>query len=727
MALRRAAEAVASYDKAIALEPDAADTYYNRGSALLELRRFEEAVASYDQAIALKPDHTQAHCNRGNALLALGRAEEAVASYDRAIALRPDDVTSHYNRGNALLALGRADEAVASYDRAIAVRPDHAEAHSNRGNALLELRRVEEALASFDQAIAVRPDHAEAHSNRGNAFLQLRRVEEAVASFDRAVALTPDHAEIHANRGNALLSLGRAEEALASYDRAIALRPDFAQAHVNRGDALKELQRFADAIASYETALAFDPRHKHAFGAAADCAMRLCDWGWRARHQDDLRHHIIEQTSIIPPFLALVHFDDPPLQLRCAKNWIKDQISAPPQPKATGPAWRNHRIRVAYLSADFRRHATAYLIAELVERHDRERFEVIGVSYGPDDQSDMRARLVGAFDRFLDVTRSSDEEVAQLLNRSRVDIAVDLMGHTQYARPGILASRPAPIQATYLGFPGTTGADFIDYIIADPIVAPFDRQPWFTEKIVHLPDCYQANDTTRRIATRTPTREECGLPAEGFVFCCFNTCWKITPAVFDVWMRLLQAIPGSVLWLLRDNPEAEANLRKEAAARGTDPVRLVFADRLAPDEHLARHRLADLFLDTLPYNAHTTASDALWAGLPLLTCRGDTFAARVAASLLNAVGLPGLVTNSLADYEALGLRLATDGSLLRRFRARLEENRLTQPLFDTERFRQHIEAAYQTMWERWQRGEGPGSFSVEPSKDTTALSMGLQK
>jgi len=333
----------------------------------------------------------------------------------------------------------------------------------------------------------------------------------------------------------------------------------------------------------------------------------------------------------------------------------------------------------------------------------------------------MRARLAGAFDRFVDVARTSDEEVARLITRSQVDIAVDLMGHSQYSRPGIMAFHPAPIQASYLGFPGTTGADFIDYIIADPIVAPFDQQPYYTEKIVHLPDCYQVNDTTRSIATRTPTREEMGLPAEGFVFCCFNTSRKIAPAVFDVWMRLLKAIPGSVLWLLRDNADAEQNLCNAAVAGGTSPARLVFADRLAPDEHLARHRLADLFLDTLPYNAHTTASDALWAGLPLLTCRGETFAARVAASLLNAVGLPELVTNSLEEYETLALRLATDGSLRHRLRERLEANRLTYPLFDAERFRQQIETAYQTMWGIWQRGERPRSFGIEPVETNTAI------
>jgi len=368
---------------------------------------------------------------------------------------------------------------------------------------------------------------------------------------------------------------------------------------------------------------------------------------------------------------------------------------------------------IAYLSADFHRHATAYLMAELFERHDRSRFEVIGVSFGVDDKSDMRRRLVAAFDQFYDVRRKRDEEVAKLLHDLQVDIAIDLKGYTQDSRPGILAYRPTPIQASYLGFPGTMGAEFIDYIIADETVVPFDHQPFYAEKIVHLPDCYQVNDTKRNIAERTPTRQEAGLPERGCVFCCFNNNWKITPEVFSVWIRLLHAVEGSVLWLFRDNESAERNLRKEAQARGIDPARLVFAGRLPLEDHLARHRLADLFLDTLPCNAHTTASDALWVGLPVLTCMGNAFAGRVAASLLKAIGLPELVTHSIEDYEALALRLAKDPSLLEGYRNRLATNRLTHPLFDTDRFRHHIEAAYLQMWEIWQRGEQPRSFAVE--------------
>ena len=431
---------------------------------------------------------------------------------------------------------------------------------------------------------------------------------------------------------------------------------------------------------------------------------------WFAR---ELGLHISGKKSIIAPFLLLGYSGKPALQLQCARNYIDDKVPLVPRPFWTGATWRHDKVRIAYLSADFHRHPTAYLMAELFERHDRSRFEVIGVSFGVDDKSDMRRRLVAAFDQFYDVRRKSDQEVAKLLHDLQVDIAIDLKGYTQDSRPGILAYRPTPIQASYLGFPGTMGAEFIDYIIADKTVAPFEQQPFYTEKIVHLPDCYQVNDTKRNIAERTPTRQEAGLPEEGCVFCCFNNNWKITPEVFSVWIRLLHAVEGSVLWLFRDNESAERNLRKEAQARGIDPARLVFAGRLPLEDHLARHSLADLFLDTLPYNAHTTASDALWVGLLVLTCMGNAFAGRVAASLLNAIGLPELVTHSIEDYEALALRLAKDPSLLEGYRNRLAANRLTHPLFDTDRFRRHIEAAYLQMWEIWQRGEQPRSFAVE--------------
>jgi protein O-GlcNAc transferase len=711
--LQRPEDALASYDRAIALKPSYAEAFNNRGVALWALKRPDEALASCERAIALKPDYAEAFNSRGNALRDLKRPDEALASYDRAIALKPNYAEAFNNRGVALAELKRLDEALASYDRAIALKPNYAEAFDNRGNALRKLQRLDEALASYDKALALRPDQADTCNNRGVALHELNRGDEALASYDRTLALKPDFAEAHFNRGNALQELKRFEEALASYDRAIALKPDYADAFNNRGTALQELQRLDEALASFDRAMAAKADHPHAFGGAADCVIKLCDWDRRAGIAADLNAHVLGKKSIIPPFVPLGYSDDPGLQLQCARNYIEEKVPLPPRPLWTGAVWRHDKVRVAYLSADFRQHPMMQLIAGLFERHDRSRFEIIGVSFGVDDGSEMRKRAVAAFDRFYDVRGKGDAEVAQLLHDLQVDIAIDLMGYTQDARPGILAYRPAPIQANYLGFPGTTGAWFIDYIIADKTVVPLEHQPFYAERIVHLPDCYLVDDTGRNIAAEMPSRQEAGLPENGFVFCCFNNNWKIAPDVFSVWMRLLGAVEGSVLWLLRDNESAEWNLRKEARARGIDPVRLVFAGRLPLDAHLARHRLADLFLDTLPCNAHTTASDALWMGLPVLTREGTAFAGRVAASLLYAVGLPELVTHSLEEYEALALKLATDPPRLGSIRRKLEANRLTHPLFDTDRFRRHIEAAYTAMWETWQLGEPPASFAVE--------------
>ncbi len=554
---------------------------------------------------------------------------------------------------------------------------------------------------------------SEVLNNRGNILKGMKRFEEALTSYDRALAVQPDYAEAFFNRGKTLKDLKRFEEALASYDRALMLRPDCAEAFSKRGNILQKLKRFEEAMASYERALALKPDHAHALSGIADCVSELCDWRRRLDVADKMIAHVSEKKSIISPFALLGYSSDPALQLQCARNYVAEKTTSLSPTLWAGKIWRHDKVRIAYLSADFHQHPTAYLMAELFERHDRSRFDIIGMSFGVDDGSEMRKRLVAAFDQFHDACRKSDEEVANLLHDLQVDIAIDLKGHTEDSRFGIFAYRPAPIQASYLGFPGTMGADFIDYIIADKTVAPFEHQLFYTEKIVHLPDCYQVNDTKREIAERTPTRQEAGLPENGFVFCCFNNNWKITPDVFSVWMRLLHAVENSVLWLFSGNRSAERNLRLEAKRCGIDSARLVFANALPLEDHLARYRLADLFLDTLPYNAHTTASDALWAGLPVVTRLGGSFSGRVAASLLNAIGLPELVTRSIKDYEALALRLAKDPSLLEGYRNQLAKNRLTHPLFDTDRFRRHIEAAYLQMWQIWQSGEQPRSFAVE--------------
>jgi protein O-GlcNAc transferase len=417
------------------------------------------------------------------------------------------------------------------------------------------------------------------------------------------------------------------------------------------------------------------------------------------------------------PFVFLGFSNDAALQLACARQYISREVPYRPSPLWTGQTWQNEKIKVAYVASGFHNHPTAYLTAELLEIHDRSRFEILGVSLGPDDGSEIRARLIRAFDQFHDVRPNSDQEVARLLNELRVDIAVDRSGYTTGARPGIFAARPAPIQVNYIGFPGTLGAKFYDYVLADATVLPFDRRPFYTENIVHLPISYLVNDSKRPRAARTPTRGEAGLPEQGFVFCCFNNSYKITPPVFDIWMRLLRQVEGSVLWLYYDRGAAEPNLRREAAARGIDPARLIFARRIDFADHLARHRLADLFLDTLIYNAHTTAADALWMGVPVVTCPGESFAGRVAASLLQAIGMGELVTASLDEYERLALRIAQEPALLKELAERRQRNRTSHPLFDTDRYRRNLESAYQRMWQTWQEGGAPESFAVREEEE----------
>jgi protein O-GlcNAc transferase len=715
--LERPEEALASFDRAIAVKPDYAEALGNRGIALVELKRSEEALANFDRALAIKPDFAEVLYNRGNCLLELKRPEEALASFDNALAIKTDFADILYKRGNCLLELKRAEEALASFDKALAITPDHADAHNNRGSALLRLLRPAEALASFDRALAIKPDFAEVLYNRGNTLLSLKRPVEALASFDRALAINPAHADMLAIRGKTLLfDLNQAEEAVASFDKALAIQPDHVGAVGNRGNALLQLKRPEEALANFERALAINPDHPGVLGGQLYAVIRTCSW---TRLKEITDRQIAQKAWRRSPIVAFPLFschDDPSVHLDCSRSFIQLMIpdrESGPAPLRNGPSRPGDRLRIAYMSADFRIHAVSALTCELFELHDRTRFEVLGVSTGVDDRSEMRSRLANSFDRFMDVRYRTDQDIADLLKELQVDIAVDLTTLTSDGRLGVLAKRPVPVQVSYLGYPGTTGAEFFDYVIADPIVLPFDQQPHYTERIVHLPDSYLVNDSKRAIPSGTPARQACGLPEDGFVFCCFSNNYKITREVFDVWMHLLAATPGSVLWLKRESADAERNLRHAANERGIEATRLVFVEMVQDyEQYLARYRQADLFLDTVPYNAHATASDALWVGLPLVTCMGRSFASRVAASVLHAAGLPELVTHSLTDYESLAMRLAADPALLNGYRQRLEENRRTCGLFDTARFARHIEAAYIKMWEIYQRGERPQSFSV---------------
>ena len=662
----------------------------------------DAAEAAYRAVLALHPAHLPAMQMLGVLLAQTGRHQEGVALLRQVVNANPNDPAARNNLGNALRELGEHAEAAASFEQAIRLQPNFVDAWSNWGNALNDLQRYEDAVQAYSQALALQPQHANALNNRASALLGLRLHGQALRDFDQSIQLQPQVAETHMHRAVALLGLGQFEAALQSSDLALQMQPDMLKAHWSRVNALLSLKQYPAVAQACDTVLELDPDYPYAQGFALYARLAACDWQDYEQRVAAVREGVLAGKKTADPFGFLASAASAADELVCARN-LQKSFEPPLRGMPPPVRHRHQRLRVAYLSADLRRHATAYLMAELFERHDRSHFEVYAYSFGADDGSPMRQRLVNAFEHFHDVTQWSDERVAQHMREQEIDIAVDLKGYTSENRMRIFALRPAPIQVNYLGYPGTSGADFIDYLVGDAIVTPPEHDVFYSEKVIRLPGSYQVNDSQRAIAAEVPSRQACGLPAEGFVFCCFNNNYKINPPVFAVWMRLLQRVPGSVLWLLQDNPDAVTHLRAEAQARGVDPQRLVFAGRVPLPEHLARHHHAGLFLDTLPVNAHTTASDALWAGLPVLTCLGGSFAGRVAASLLHAVGLPELVTHDLPSYEAMAYALATSPDTLQQLKTTLAQQRERSTLFDASQFCRHLEQAYHAMYrQRWQ-------------------------
>jgi predicted O-linked N-acetylglucosamine transferase (SPINDLY family) len=613
----------------------------------------------------------------------------------------------------ALIAMNRRDceEAERIFAKATKVDPNSAEIWNNRGSNLCAMNLPDRALEAFDRAIAIAPTFFEAIYNRGKTLNDTGQLEAALASYDKCLELQPRYVPALNNRGNLLEKLERNEEALTSYNKCLAAAPTFATAWKNAGIVLIKLRRYEEAAKALGRALELDPA-QDAIGHLIYARQQLCDWDDLPALISQLVDGVQKGTVTAIPFVLLGATDSAELQLGYARDYVAKKYAPAGRTLWRGERYAHERIRIAYLSADFREHATAYLTAGLFERHDRTKFETIAISFSPYRPDEAQQRIRNAFEKFIDVCNMSDGEVANLIRELEVDIAVDLMCLTQHHRLGILAFRPAPIQVNFLGYPGTVGAPYIDYIIADRVVIPAADQQFYSEKVVYLPDTYQPNDDRRVCPALGMARADHGLPEHGFVFCSFNNTFKITPMIFDIWMRLLRQVDGSILWLLEGDALVTQNLGREAERRGVAASRLIFAKRVGLEHHLARHRLADLFLDTLPYNAHTTASDALWMGLPVLTCPGRTFAGRVAASLLSAAGLEELIASSLADYEAMALKLARDGPLLDSLRERVESSRRDGRLFDTVLYTRQIESAYVQMWERFQKGEPRASISV---------------
>jgi len=637
-----------------------------------------------------------------------GKLDEALLKYKKAVRLKPDHLEAHAKIADILIVQNKIDEVELRYKRILALRPDQADVHYNLGMALQKLDKLDEAVASYQKAIALKSRYAfTAMSNIGIIFSEQDKLDAAGEMFQQALALNPDSPFAHYNLALHFRKRGDIKNALSQYIKVLVLNPDMAEAHAGLRSIL--------SLPGVEYVQVIDMLEEHSGSALLAERLYLlhciCAWDRTGGLEPQLLEKVRANLSATCPFFILRAGATAQDLLECARLFNHRDVSGV-APYAYPVKKPGERIRIGYISSDLQEHPISYLMADLFEQHDRARFNVIAYSHGADDGGVMRKRLAGVFDEFVDIQHLSDAAAADRIHRDGIDILIDLNGGaTGNARMGILARRPSPVQVNYLGYPGTTGVNYIDYIIADAFIIPPNQEQFYSEKVVCLPDCYQPNDRQRQIA-ETPARAACGLPERGFVFCGFHATYKITPEIFDIWMRLLQQVPGSVLWLLESNRPAKENLQREAIKRGIDAGRLIFASKAPQAEHLARQQLADLFLDIVPINAHTTTSDALWAGLPVLTCVGTTFAARVAGSLLTAAELPELITYSLEEYEALALKLAQNPAQLSALRQKLQQTQLRVPLFDIEKYTRNLEMAYQGMWNIHVSGEKPRAITV---------------
>ena len=681
---------------------------YNLGLIHAALGNHHEAVVFYRKALDLDPSDVATLVNKAISHVEIGERDLALDLLNQAIFLDPSILEAYLIKGDIWNGLEKYEQALDCYEAALNLNPSHSKALNNKGVALYGLGRHQEAIACYDRTLSTHPSDKEVLSNKGNALSQMGCYEEALKLYDQALQIDPSFVMAFSNKGYTLARLKRYEEAIIFYDKALELKPDFDEALVNKANELIYLKRYEEAITCYERALDHAGHLDWVWGELVHANLHICQWSGLAKNLQALFDGVTRQEKTITPFPLLGLSDDPKMHRQCAHLYVIEEY---PPDNRLGPLHKprlKDKIKIGYFSADFKCHPVAFLVSELFELHDRDHFEIYGFSLAKAPDGDAtRERIKKGVDHFYELEDKSEIDIAILVRKLSIDIAVDLTGFTQEAKTKIFTYRVASIQVNYLGYPGTMGADYMDYLIADSVLIPQASQQFYAEKIAYLPNSYQANDRKRVISEKNFSRLELGLPENAFVYCCFNKNYKILPNIFDIWMRILGKVEGSVLWLLEDNPSVVINLRIEAQKRDIDPARLIFAKRMPLADHLARHRAADLFLDTFPYNAHTTTSDALWAGLPVLTMMGNSFASRVSASLLRAIELPELITSDEFTYETLAIKLACNPTMLNELRTMLENNRLSAPLFNTPLFASHIETAYQKMYDRYQANMSP--------------------
>ena len=706
-------DALGAYKNALTHNPDYPESLNNMGIILNELNQFDEALKNYEKALDINPNYSDVFNNLGNLYKDFNMSEEAIQSYEKAILIDPDFVEAHNNLGNTLKDSGQLNQAVKCFERALQISPEFSGAHNNFGIVYINLGQLNDALKCFQRAILIDPDFVEAHNNLGNVLKDLGQYSDAVRSYEKAISIEPNFSEAYNNLGTVYSKdLGRPQDAITSFKQAIDIHPNFAVAYNNLGNVFKDLEHFEDALTNYEKAMTIEPDLDYVIGNILATKINYCNWD----NLSDLIHtaklKITDNKKAVEPFTLSALIDDPALQRKASEIRINSE-----HPKSNLlsniSSYSNHlKIRIGYFSADFREHPLAYLTAGLFEVHDRDHFEIYAFSFGPDTQDDMNLRIKAGMDHFHNVEAMSNKEITLLARSLEIDIAVDLGGFTDKARTDIFAMSAAPIQISYIGWLVTMGADYYDYLIADTVMIPKESQKYYSEKIVYLP-CFQVNDSRDLPPQITLTRQDLGLPKEGFIFCCFNHHYKFTPKVFDSWARIISAVKGSFLIVYANNELARTNLTNEIVKRDINPSRLIFADRYDRQEYLARYRVTDLFLDTHPCNAGTTASDALKMGLPIVTMKGRSFGSREAASILASINLPELITNTPEDYESLAIELATKPEKLKVIKVKLASNLSSAPLYDTKLFTKNLESAYKQMYDRNQKGLRPDHIYVE--------------
>jgi predicted O-linked N-acetylglucosamine transferase (SPINDLY family) len=701
--------ALKDYDHILKNKTPDFDTFNNRGFVLYQLKKFDEAMLSFKNSLEIQPQQRFPHKSISLIYIAQNNYEKANEALEKAIEINePDDLKIWSEFGNLCQHFGRFSEAINFYDRSIALDPSSSEVHFNKGVAQGELKNWKQALQSYENCLKIDPKAVQALNNKGNCFYSLGLFKEALETFYAVTEVDPQYVDGYINQGMVLSHLGHLDVAISCYQKAIQVNSKAITAYYNAADLFLQSKKFDEAFDCYQYAILLDEEFNFLIGNYLHTKMFKHDWSNINSWLEKLKIKIDTRKPVVSPFPILGLLDSASHQkvvsevwgnLRAPINRVLPKIQKYPKQK---------KIRIGYYSADFHDHATMHLMSELFECHDKNRFEIYAFSYDTHANDSVRARVMPYFEKFYDVCGSTDQAVAEFSRELRIDIAIDLKGYTSGSRTKIFSYRAAPIQVNYLGYPGTMGVEYIDYLIADTVIIPESSKSYYSEKIAYMPDSYQVNDRKRVINEIKLSKKDVGLPEHGFVFCCFNSGYKVTPTTFDMWVRILQQVDKSVLWLLNDGGVSGAtHIKKEAIARGLDPSRIIFADMLKHEYHLARYRMANLFLDTLPCNAHTTASDALWAGLPLITLVGETFAGRVAASLLNAVGLPELIAANPEGYEKLAIELGNNPIHYHSLRSKLQNSLLRSPLFDTPKYTKNLESLFEKMYERYQSNLSP--------------------